>query len=171
MSVKRFQTQTTGKFGRQLLLDSTISNVLLGRDSEKALNECLGVSNVCPLPHLSKWYCLASFARLDGNVALFLHRETRWGASPLHPKQRNRCGLSNWQNCLSGVRQILFFVDLYIFKARGYREKWTPSFTQTVSLARQAWPGLKLTNLLAQTVYIFLHISCNILGSLLMATF
>ncbi len=36
------------KVGSQLLLTSTSSNVLLGRGSKKAFNECLGVSNVFP---------------------------------------------------------------------------------------------------------------------------
>ncbi len=44
----QFVYATTSKIGSQLLLASTSSNVLLGRGSEKAFNECLGVSNVFP---------------------------------------------------------------------------------------------------------------------------
>ncbi len=44
----RFVYNTTSKMGSPFLLDSTSSNVLLGRGSEKAFNECVGVSNVFP---------------------------------------------------------------------------------------------------------------------------
>ncbi len=45
---------TTSKIGSQLLLASTSSDVLLGWGSEKAFNECLGVSNVFFLQHKPK---------------------------------------------------------------------------------------------------------------------
>ncbi len=38
----------TSKIGSQILLTSASSKVLLGRGSEKAFDECLGVSNVFP---------------------------------------------------------------------------------------------------------------------------
>ncbi len=44
----QFAFIATSKSGSQLLLASTNSKVLLGRGSEKALNECIGVSNVFP---------------------------------------------------------------------------------------------------------------------------
>ncbi len=44
----QFVYATSSKTGSQLLLTSTSSKVLLGRGSEKAFNECLGVSNVFP---------------------------------------------------------------------------------------------------------------------------
>ncbi len=44
----QFIYATTSQIGSQLLLASTSSNVLLGQGSEKAFNECLGVSNVFP---------------------------------------------------------------------------------------------------------------------------
>ncbi len=39
---------TKNKIGSQILLAFTSSNVLLGRSSEKAFNECLGISNDFP---------------------------------------------------------------------------------------------------------------------------
>ncbi len=44
----QFVYTTTSKMDSLLLLASTSSNVLLGRGSEKAFDECLGVSNVFP---------------------------------------------------------------------------------------------------------------------------
>ncbi len=44
----QFVYTTKSKIDSLLLLASTSSNVLLGRGSEKAFNECLGVSNVFP---------------------------------------------------------------------------------------------------------------------------
>ncbi len=40
---------TTSKIGSQILRASTSSKVLLGRGSEKAFDECLGVSNIFPI--------------------------------------------------------------------------------------------------------------------------
>ncbi len=44
----QFVHTTKSKMGSQLLLTSTSSHVQLWRGSEKAFNECLGVSNVFP---------------------------------------------------------------------------------------------------------------------------
>ncbi len=41
----RFVYITASQIGSQLLLASTSSNALLGQGSEKAFNECLGVSD------------------------------------------------------------------------------------------------------------------------------
>ncbi len=43
-----FVYTTTSKIGSLHLLASTRSNVLLGRGSDKEINECIGVSNVFP---------------------------------------------------------------------------------------------------------------------------
>ncbi len=45
----QFVYTTQSKMGSQLLLDSTSSQVQLGQGSEKAFNECLGVSNGYPI--------------------------------------------------------------------------------------------------------------------------
>ncbi len=44
----QFVYTTTSEIGIQLLLASTSSNILVVRRSDKAFNECLGVSNVFP---------------------------------------------------------------------------------------------------------------------------
>ncbi len=46
-------TTTTSKIGSRLLLASTTPNVLLGRGSKVAFNECFGVNNVFPSPRVS----------------------------------------------------------------------------------------------------------------------
>ncbi len=45
----KFVYATTSKIGSQFLRASASSKVLLGRVSEKAFDECLGVSNVFPI--------------------------------------------------------------------------------------------------------------------------
>ncbi len=47
-SQSQFVYTTKSKMGSQLLLASTSSHVQLWQESEKAFNECLGVSNVFP---------------------------------------------------------------------------------------------------------------------------
>ncbi len=72
---------TTSEIGSQLLLASTSSNVLLGRGSVKAFNQCLGVGNFLPSAALVQLWLL-NFMRwqvyhctvLVGKVVRFLHR-------------------------------------------------------------------------------------------------
>ncbi len=59
----QFVYTTKSKMGSQLLLDSTYSQVQLGRGSQKAFNECLCVSNICNImPPSPKLWLLADIS-------------------------------------------------------------------------------------------------------------
>ncbi len=60
---------TSSKIGSQLLLASSSSNVLHGRGSEKAFNECLGVSNVIPFVQI---WLLVFFEILSKAIRIYI---------------------------------------------------------------------------------------------------
>ncbi len=63
----QFVYTTTSEIGCQVLPSSTSSNVLLGRGSEKAFNECLGVRNVFPsAAYVQIWLLLLHLVKRSG---------------------------------------------------------------------------------------------------------